>query len=182
MKGVIFNVVEETVRDEHGEDAWDGLLESAGLSGAYTSLGTYPDADMAALVEAASQMLGMNQPDLLRHLGRQGFGRLAERSPNLVAQFSSVRAVLLGLNSLIHPEVRKVYPGADVPVFTVVSDDPNSLSLSYSSKRGLCHFAEGLALGASDLFHDNFTVSQPICQHEGGDHCQLLFVWLQPDA
>jgi Haem-NO-binding len=181
MKGVIFNVVEETVRAEHGEDAWDSLLDAAGLSGAYTSLGTYPDQDMAALVTAASEMLGVSQEDLLRHLGRQGFGRLAARNAEPMTEFGDARSLLLGLNSVIHPEVRKVYPGADVPVFEVVSGESESISLSYRSKRGLCHFAEGLALGVGDLFGETFTVTQPVCQHQGGDHCELKFTW-PPDG
>ena len=177
MKGVVFNIVEETVRAEHGEDAWDSLLEAAGLDGAYTSLGTYPDEDMAALVTVACAALGVSQEDLLRHLGREGFGRLAGRNAQLMTECGDARSMLLGLNSVIHPEVRKVYPGADVPVFDVVSGEADHISLSYRSKRGLCHFAEGLALGAGDLFGEEFTVTQPICQHRGDDHCELLFTW-----
>ena len=107
----------------------------------------------------------------------QSFGQLAARDPALMAEFSDSRSLLLGLNSVIHPEVRKVYPGADVPVFEVVSGDPNSLSLSYASKRGLCFFAEGLALGVGDHFGETFVVTQPVCQHKGGDHCELEFTW-----
>ena len=165
MKGVIFNIVEETVRAEHGEDAWDSLLEAAGLDGAYTSLGTYPDRDMAALVAAATQALGVSEEDLLRHLGRKGFGQLVSRNAELMAAFGDSRSLLLGLNSVIHPEVRKVYPGADVPVFDVVSGDHDSLSLSYVSHRGLCYFAEGLALGVGDHFGEVLAVAQPVCQH-----------------
>jgi hypothetical protein len=181
MKGVIFNIVEETVRAEHGEDAWDSLLEEAGLDGAYTSLGTYPDQDMAALVTAACAALGVSPEDLLRHLGRQGFARLAARNVELMREFSDARSLLLGLNSVIHPEVRKVYPGAEVPDFEVVSGEQDHLSLSYRSKRGLCHFAEGLALGVGDTFGEGFSVTQPVCQHAGDDHCELLVTW-PPDG
>ena len=55
--------------------------------------------------------------------------------------------------------------------------EADHVSLSYRSERGLCHFAEGLALGAGDLFGERFTVTQPVCQHTGGDHCELLFTW-----
>lgn len=177
MKGVIFNVVEETVRAEHGEEAWDGLLEAAGLDGAYTSLGTYPDHEMTALVAAACAVDGTSREDMLRHLGRAGFSRLAERNTQLMADFTDARTLLLGLNSVIHPEVRKVYPGAEVPTFDVVSGESDHLSLSYRSKRGMCHFAEGLALGAGDLFGETIIVTQPICEHRGGDHCELRFTW-----
>ncbi len=177
MKGVIFNAIEETVRSEHGEDAWDDLLESAGVTGAYTSLGTYPDQQVYALVDAACAALGVGREDLLRHLGRRTFGYLAQRSPDLMVDMNDSRTVLLSLNSVIHPEVRKMYPGADAPVFEVVTGDDHSISLSYRSKRGLCHFAEGLALGAADHFHESLEVTQPRCQHEGAVDCELRMTW-----
>ena len=40
---VVFNLLEEIVVREHGEETWDLLLERAGLGGVYTSLGNYPD-------------------------------------------------------------------------------------------------------------------------------------------
>ncbi len=94
--------------------------------------------------------------------------------------FKDARSLLLGLNSVIHPEVRKVYPGADVPVFDVVSGQGHRMSLSYRSNRGMCYLGEGLALGAADHFGETMVVTQPICQHRGGDHCELQFIW--PEA
>ena len=61
MKGVIFNAIEETVRSEQGEDAWDDLLDAAGLTGAYTSLGTYPDEQVYALVACRELGAGPQQ-------------------------------------------------------------------------------------------------------------------------
>ena len=46
MKGVILNVVEEVVVDLFDEDTWDAVIENAGVSGAYTALGYYEDADV----------------------------------------------------------------------------------------------------------------------------------------
>ena len=43
MKGIIFNVTERAVTELLGEDAWDDLLDDAGLEGDYTALGTYAD-------------------------------------------------------------------------------------------------------------------------------------------
>jgi hypothetical protein len=42
MKGIVFNLLEEVIRKEHGEDAWDALLEVTELDGAYTSSGAIP--------------------------------------------------------------------------------------------------------------------------------------------
>ena len=181
MKGVIFNVVEESVRAEHGEDTWDELLEAANLDGVYTSLGTYPDEEMTTVVRLACAAFGTSEEDLLRHLGRVGFTALAGRNAQLMSEFTDTRSLLLGLNAVIHPEVRKIYAGAAVPVFEVVSGEARFISLSYRSGRRLCHFAEGLALGAGDHFGEMIAVSQPRCQHRGDDHCELVFTWPAED-
>ena len=56
MKGIVFNLLEEVVIRHHGEDVWDALLDAAGVAGAYTSLGNYPDEDLGKLVAAAATM------------------------------------------------------------------------------------------------------------------------------
>ena len=53
MKGVVFNLLEEVVSSEFGEDTWDGLIDAAEVEGAYTSLGSYDDGDLGSLVGAA---------------------------------------------------------------------------------------------------------------------------------
>ena len=40
MKGVVFNLLEEAVEREYGEETWDSLLESAELEGSYASVGS----------------------------------------------------------------------------------------------------------------------------------------------
>ncbi len=58
MKGIVFNLFDEVVVRNHGEDKWDALLDAAKLDGVCTSLGSYPDADMRAPMMAASHTLG----------------------------------------------------------------------------------------------------------------------------
>ena len=40
MKGIIFNLAEEVVVREHGDDVWDAVLEGAGVTGSYTTSAT----------------------------------------------------------------------------------------------------------------------------------------------
>ena len=49
MKGIIFNLLEEVVRKDYGDETWEDLLEAAQVDGAYTSLGNYPDEAMIKL-------------------------------------------------------------------------------------------------------------------------------------
>lgn len=70
-----------------------------------------------------------------------------------------------------------MYPGADVPDFGFTHDDAESLEMTYDSSRRLCHLAEGLILGTGDEFREPVAVSQPVCMHEGADHCVLVVRW-----
>jgi hypothetical protein len=38
VKGIVYNLLEEVVSAEHGEDTWDVLVDAAGVDGIYTSL------------------------------------------------------------------------------------------------------------------------------------------------
>ncbi len=117
MKGIIFNLLEEIVTEEHGSDTWDDLLETAGLDGAYTSLGSYPDEDLGKLVTAASTALEVPPNDVVRWVGRRALPLFHERYPSLFEPYTTTRSFALQLNDIIHPEVRKLYPGAGVPEF-----------------------------------------------------------------
>ncbi|MGB6545742.1 MAG: heme NO-binding domain-containing protein, partial [Candidatus Acidiferrales bacterium] len=81
MKGIIFNLLEEVVTREHGADAWDALLESAGVDGAYTCLGSYSDDEMRKLVDAASEMLKIPPTEVMCWFGRQSMCLLSQQYP-----------------------------------------------------------------------------------------------------
>ncbi|CAN5750385.1 hypothetical protein BH23ACT2_BH23ACT2_00230 [soil metagenome] len=131
-------MVEEVVTDQHGEEAWEDVLGSAGLAGAYTSLGTYPDDDLSRIVCAGSAALSTPEDALLRDLGRCSLAKLAVRYPGFFAPYTATRPFLLGLNDVIHAEVRKLYPDAEVPHFTIDDSCPDAVGLGYDSPLRLC--------------------------------------------
>jgi hypothetical protein len=174
MKGIVFNLLEESVREDFGEDAWDGLLETAGLDGAYTSLGTYADQDLLAIVMAASQTLGKSPADVVRWFGEKAARHFRERYPVFYEGHNGTRSFLLTLNEIIHPEVRKLYPGADAPEFDFSTLSDGRLSMVYRSKRKLCTFAEGLILGTARVFGESVDLQRPSCVHRGDPSCVLV--------
>lgn len=117
MKGIIFNLLEEKVRNEYGEETWEEILDAAGTEGAYTSLGSYPDDELGRLVHAASGRLGIPGDGVVRWFGRKALPLLAEKYADFFQPHTSTLPFLLTLNDVIHPEVRKIYPGAEVPEF-----------------------------------------------------------------
>jgi len=173
MKGVIFNLFERVTAESHGEDAWDDMLTAAGLDGAYTSLGSYPDGDFTRLVDAASDALDMSSDDVVRWFGRASVPLLVESYAALFAPHRTTRDFILTLNEIIHPEVRKLYPGADVPDFEMVVGPDGRLRMRYGSRRKLCAFAEGLIRGAADHFGETVSIRQPRCMNRGDEACDL---------
>ncbi len=172
MKGIVFNVLEQLVSRNFGEDTWDAILDASDLDGAYTSLGSYPDGDLMKLVAAASDALDMPPNDVIFWFGRNALPVFAGHYPQLFAAHDSTQSFVITLNEIIHPEVRKLYPGADVPMFDFSSRD-GVLLMGYRSPRKLCAFAEGLINGAADHFGDRVTIDQPHCMNRGDDHCLL---------
>jgi hypothetical protein len=177
VKGIIFNVVEEVVTDRYGDDAWDSLLDAAELDGSYTSLGSYPDDDLFRLVAAASDVLSVPADDVVRSLGEGAIPLLAQRYPQFFAQHGSTQSFLLTLNDIIHPEVRKLYPGAVVPDFDFAFDDGGHLLLGYRSQRRLCTLAEGFILGAARHYGESVALTQVECMHRGDDKCVIRCVF-----
>ena len=173
MKGVIFNLLEGCVRAEHGERVWDDMLEAAALDGAYTSLGSYPDAHLVALMDAAAKALGKSVPEIERWLGQRSITPLAAHYPEFFTSHRETRSFVLTLNDVIHAEVRKLYPGADVPEFEFATSAANQVTLTYRSARRMCRFAEGLIEGAAAHFAEQVAISQTACMLRGDDTCVI---------
>lgn len=171
MKGIVFNLLEELVRRDHGENTWDALLESAGLDGTYTSLGSYPDEEMTKLVGAASRALRRPSDAILRWFGRSAIPLLAARYPSFFTTQKTTRLFLLTLNDIIHPEVRKLYPGAVVPVFDFDTSSPDVLLMGYKSERKLCALAQGFVEGAADHYGEDLSFEHVKCMHRGHEKC-----------
>jgi predicted hydrocarbon binding protein len=174
MKGVVFEAVREVVTEVWSEDLWDDLLDDAGVDGAYVSLGSYPDAELIAIVAAASVRLDVPADDVLRIVGRRLFAQLAARVPSVMSRFSGWQDLVQELDRVIHPEVRKLYPEAITPTFEVVSRDERCLRVVYRSPRHLCVLAEGLIVGAGDHYGEDVSVRSMRCIDRGDDNCELL--------
>jgi hypothetical protein len=173
VKGIVFNLLEEVVCRDYGDDAWDKVLDAAGVDGAYTSLGGYPDADLFALVGAASSALDKPPDQIVRWFGREALPLLASNYPQFFETHASARPFILTLNDIIHPEVRKLYPGADVPVFDFDTTSDEVLLMGYTSARHLCSFAEGLVEGAADHYGEKASIEQSKCLKRGDSKCVL---------
>ena len=176
---MLFNVAEDVVDETISEDAWDQALGVACLDGVYTSLGDYPDEDLAGIVAALSTRTGLPTDEVLRHVGVHGYRHLIERQPDLVAGITDLGTLLHHLEDVIHPEVVKLHPNSSPPSFTVTDLAPSSWQVDYRSARHLCHLADGLIIGAANGFGTPCATELARCVDLGDDHCSLV-VTLEP--
>lgn len=179
MKGIVFNLLEEVVRQNFGEEVWDKLLYDARLPGAYTSLGNYADNDLAGLVQAASVRLNLPPQDVILWFGRNAIPILAGRYPQFFSYHKRTRSFLMTLNDVIHPEVRKIYEGAIVPEFDFDTSDEEVLVMKYQSPRKLCSFAKGMTEGAAEHFHEDAFIHESTCMLRGDSVCTVFLSFKQ---
>jgi len=173
MQGIIFNLLEEIVTRDFGANTWDDLLDGAQLDGAYTAFVNYPDEELLKLVSVASAALDKLEADIIKWFGQQAIALLAERYTVFFTGCENTRAFLLTLNDIIHPEVRKLYPDADVPDFDYDASHTDHLVLRYKSSRQICALAEGLILGAGDYYDEPISIDHTACVHQGAETCEF---------
>lgn len=177
MKGVVFNLLQQVVTDSYGEDVWDDLIDAAGVDGVYTSLGSYSDAEMNALVGAASAKLGLSSQAVLRWFGKSAMPILARHYPAFFEGHTSSKPFVMSVNDIIHVEVRKLYAGAQCPHFQFRETADGALTMTYRSERRLCGLAQGFVEGAAAHYGEEVDFQHLQCQLRGDPSCMFQVRW-----
>lgn len=154
MKGVVFNLFEQFISQNWGEEIYEQILAESSIETAepFVGPGTYPDADFLAIVVKATETVGVELPVAIRAFGKFCFPKLAEVFPHFVQTHQHPKAFLKTIDSVIHVEVRKLFKDAETPEFRYEDPGPQQLVLIYKSPRKLYEFAEGLLEGVSEYF------------------------------
>ena len=162
MKGLVFTELLEYVENNFGFDMADKIIEEAKLenNGSFTQAGNYPFEELVKLVVALSKETNIEIPALLEIFGEHMFSRLISLNPQLKNIFSSSLELISKVDNIIHPEVQKLYPGADLPKFNLIEQSDNKLVIDYISNKHLEPFAIGLMKGSAKCFNENLTITQ----------------------
>jgi hypothetical protein len=151
MKGIVFTEFLGFVRQHHGEEMVDDIIEACELpnGGAYTAVGTYQHGEMLALCGALSDRTGQPAAGLVRAFGDHLSGTFARSHPAFFERAGNLFDFLESVEEHIHVEVRKLYPDAELPSFTVEQRTPTRMVLFYRSPRRMGHLSEGLIHGSA---------------------------------
>jgi len=174
MKGIIFTSFATFVEQEYSLLHWQSLLDTVTTesAGVYISTKQYPDSELMALINQLATDVDTTLDNLERAFGRWCFPHLYKMASDITRDVDGFYNYLLAVDSLIHVEVRKLYPGAQTPKVTTNMDD-NKIVVRYSSPRKLCYFCEGLLLSCAEHFNLKLSIEQSLCMHRGDEYCEL---------
>ena len=175
MKGVVFTEFLSMVEKQFSADMVDDIIDDAQLpnGGAYTAVGTYPHQEMVAMVVALSQRCGVPVPDLVRAFGEYLFGRFVVAYPAFFEGMNDAFTFLAGIEDIIHVEVKKLYPDAELPRFDVEHHDAQRLVLLYQSPRHFEDLAEGLMRGCVNHFGEDILIVREAAEHGASQRFHL---------
>ena len=161
MKGMVFTEFLDMVELKFSADMVDDIIEDSQLpnGGAYTAVGTYDHAELVQMVVALAQRSGVPVPALAHNFGLHLFGRFHALYPGFFSGIPTALDFLEGIETVIHTEVRKLYPDAQLPEFDCVRT-ASGLDMVYSSPRHFGDLATGLIEGALLHFGDPVSLTR----------------------
>lgn len=164
MKGVVFTEFLEMVEDRFTANMVDDIIEDSKIpsGGAYTAVGTYPHEEMVTLVTALSKRSNTTVPNLLRVFGEHLFGRFIQLYPAFFKEPHSAFSFLAGIENIIHAEVLKLYPTAELPHIDIEHHCSEKLVMLYDSRLHFEDFAEGLLRGCITHFGEDISITRSV--------------------
>jgi hypothetical protein len=136
MKGVVFQLLEDVAQREHGNEAWDELVDMAGRQ----ELWSPSEQEALSHLTCANAAGDMDARSALRRTGRRAIPVLANMHPQLFANSDSTRAFLLVLaGGVVIDTVKGVirWPAADAD-FRILPAPDGDFFLGYRSTQLKC--------------------------------------------
>lgn len=178
MKGIVFSEFIQMVEERFSFEIADKIITESKLAtgGAYTTVGTYDHREIVELVSHLSAATKTPVPDLLRAFGEHLFNRFPALFPAYFVGNESTFHFLATLDNKIHPEVKKLYPDAELPSFQHEFPTPDRMILIYRSQRPFADFAEGLLRGCIGHFGERIALTREDLACESGAHARFSLV------
>jgi len=162
MKGVIFTEFFEMVEREFGMQMLEQIIdETSSMSGgSYTSVGTYSHTEIIGYAQALSRNTDTPVPELVRHFGNYLAGSFYRDHSLHFDSFTGVFGMLKNIEDHIHVDVRKLYPDAELPVFSYQEVSASLFILDYESTRGFADLAQGLIEGVAKQYGEKIAITR----------------------
>jgi hypothetical protein len=161
MKGMVFTEFLDMVENKFSADMVDDIIDDANpeSGAAYTSVGTYDHQELVDMVVALSKRTEIPVDTLVKVFGEHVFTIFATNYPSFFADVPDALTFLSGIEDIIHAEVIKLYPDAQLPKFDCHFEG-ETLIMDYQSPRHFSDLAEGLIKGCGAHFGENLQIDR----------------------
>lgn len=177
MHGIIFTALKKYIRTKLGDHAWDRLRADAGLEGRlYLPMQSYPDDEIAALLDRASDLLNVPPAEFLADYGRFIVPELLQVYRGLLKPHWRTLDLILHVEHTIHHVLLLSEPNpADPPGLNLhcARIAPFQVAIRYDSSHKLCALGKGVIHGLADHFGEKLTLVERSCMHRGDPCCDL---------
>ena len=176
MKGIVFVEFLKMVDEQLGMEVTEEIVQKSDLpsQGHYTSVGTYDDAEMVALVTQLHLKTKIPVETLLKSFGSFLFKSFAVRYKDMLGNINDSFDMLRKIENYIHVEVKKIYKEANLPTFGYEDVSEKKLKLIYSSERKMPDLAEGLIEATMKHFEETFTITREVIKEDNS--CVAFYI------
>ena len=173
MKGIVMSLFADMVIERDGMPVWEGMLEEAGIEGVYTSGVNYDHQELAELIHEGARQESVCPLTLTQRFGSFLGSRFSDLYSHYFESCSDLLTFLESVDSVIHVEVKKLYPDSCLPTFGYEKVSANELVLVYYSERMLCHLAVGLIEASAEYYGESCAIQHESCMHDGDASCRI---------
>jgi hypothetical protein len=174
VQGVIFQELEKYVVRELGHTGLSRMRDLTGRGdGGYQFDKAYPDDEMFVILRGLVEATRRAPEEIVEEFGEFLVPGLLEVYGFIVDPRWSFLDFLLNTEAIIHAGVKLNTPGARPPVIQALRAGPETVKISYRSRRRLCPLAKGIIRGAAAHYNVAINLSEDVCMLRGDSECVI---------
>lgn len=174
MHGSIFVFLKRFVENEYDYSTWLKLLDKAGIERAtYHMSEMYPTKEIYAIVEAASDLVGISEFELQEKFGEFLVPDLLLIYKKYIKPEWRTYDMLLNTELSMHGAVRKEDGRTDPPILLVTKKGNKQLIVDYHSKRKMSSLAVGIIKGISKYYNEADLIKVTSLTHPHDERVQI---------
>jgi len=174
VQGLFLDELEKYVGRQLGDA---GLSRMRGLTGrdtgGYRFDTNYPDDEIHLVVRGVAEATGKAPEQILEEFAEAMVPGLLSVYGFLVNPRWSFLDFLVNTESVIHKGVKLNVSSAKPPAIRAERTGPESVTITYGSRRRLCSVAKGILRGAATHYGVAVTIAEGTCMLRGDSECVL---------
>jgi hypothetical protein len=174
VQGIILDELEKYVGRELGNAGLSRMRALTGRGeGGYEFDRSYPDEEVHLIVRGVVEATGKPPEVIMEQFAEAMVPGLLAVYGFLVNPRWSFLDFLVNTESVIHKGVKLTSTSAKPPEIRAERTGPETVTITYRSRRRLCSVAKGIILGAASHYHVTVSITEQRCMHRGDSECLI---------